>query len=71
MSELVAILQLVVIAGGMLGAFYLGAKKKEDTLFEHKADPEEMDVPKEPTEEEYNAWMLNNGRESEEEAAGN
>jgi len=54
---------MIVLSGSMLFAFYLGARKGEEKIINRKLEPENMDVPQEPTEEEYlksiNAWMPN------------
>ena len=51
---------MMMFSGSMLVAFYLGARKGEEKIINRKLEPENMDVPQEPTEEEYlksiNAW---------------
>jgi hypothetical protein len=54
---------MLITVGGMLFAFWLGAKKGEEKIINRKYEPESMDVPDEVSEEEYMktimAWKPN------------
>jgi len=43
----------VLLVGGMLGAYYMGARKGEEKIINRKFPPEDMDNPPEISEEEY------------------
>ena len=61
MTEISFVLYTIVTVTGILFAFYLGARKGEEKIINTKSEPERMDIPDEPTEEEYlksiKAWM--------------
>jgi len=61
MTEIWFVLSTIVTVTGILFAFYLGARKGEEKIINTKSEPERMDIPNEPTEEEYlksiKAWM--------------
>ncbi len=65
---IIIIIGMVIV--GQWGAFYLGSRKDREKLFEIEKDlePEQLDVPEEPTEEEYQkslkSWKIN-GYEAE------
>jgi hypothetical protein len=48
-------IMLGMVIGGMWGAFYLGSRKEKEKIFEIEKDliPEQMDIPEEVTEDEY------------------
>ena len=55
MIELTGLIALGMVIAGMWGAFYLGSRKEQGEIFasEKNLTPEELDIPEEPTEEEY------------------
>jgi len=43
----------IVAVAGMLGAFYLGAKKGEEKLINRRYEPADMEIEPDISEEEY------------------
>jgi hypothetical protein len=78
MTELTVLGILVLIVSGMLGAFHLGSRKSPDGTLElpknYDISEGDMNMPLEPTEEEYQkalkSWKINGYEENPESETG-